>query len=69
MDGLILTLGCFTFAIDSIKGGSENDEIAISRGIDQILTKLEAGYDVNSEGRRPSIPIKYYCSGGSHNTV
>ena len=51
MDGLILTFGCFTFAIDRIKGNSEHDGIAVARGIEKILTKLEAGYDVNSEGR------------------
>ena len=60
--GLILTLGCFAFAIDSIKGDSEHDIIAVARGIAQILTKLEAGYDVNSEGRWPPITINYYCS-------
>ena len=62
MDGLILTLGCFNFAIDSIKGNSEYDEIAVARGIEQILTKLEACYDVNSEGRGPPININYYYS-------
>ena len=62
VDGLILTLGCFTFAIDSIKGDSEHDRIAVARGIEKIITKLEAGYDVNSEGWWPPIPIKYYCS-------
>ena len=60
--GLILNLGCFTFAIDSIKGDSEHDRIAVARSIEQILTKLEAGYDVNSEGRWPPITINYYCS-------
>ena len=59
VDGLILTLGCFTFAIDSIKGDSEHDGIAVARGIDQILMKLEAVYDVNSEGRWPPITINY----------
>ena len=62
MDCLILTLGCFTFSIDSIKGNSEHDGIAVAWGIAQILTKLEAGYDVNSEGRWPPITINYYCS-------
>ena len=61
MKGLILTLDCFTFAIDSIKGDSEHDGIAVARGIKKILTKLEAGYDVNSEGRWPPITINYYC--------
>ena len=37
---LILTLGCFTFAIDSIKGNIEHDGIAVARGIEKILTKL-----------------------------
>ena len=59
VDGLIMTLGCFTFAIDSIKGDSEHDRIAVARSIEQILTKLESGYDVNSEGRWPPIPITY----------
>ena len=62
VDGLIMNLGCFTFAIDSIKGNSEHDGISVARGIEQILTKLEAGYDVNSEGRWPPITINYYCS-------
>ena len=62
VDVLILTLGCFTFAIDSIKDESEHDGIAVARGIEQIFTKLEAGYDVNSEGRWPPITINYYCS-------
>ena len=62
VDGIILTLGCFTFAIDSIKGDSEHYGIAVARGIEQILTKLEAGNDVNSEGRWPPITINYYCS-------
>ena len=48
VDCLILTLGCFTFAIESIKGDSENDGISVARGIEKILTKLEASYDVNS---------------------
>ena len=62
VDGLILTLGCFTFAIDSIKGESEHDGLAVSLGIELILTKLEAVYDVNSEGWWPRITINYYCS-------
>ena len=52
-----MTLGCFTFAIDSIKGDSEHDVIAVARGIEQNLTKLEASYDVNSEGRWAPITI------------
>ena len=62
VDGHILILGCFTFAIDRIKGDSEHDGIAVAWGIEQILTKLEASYDVNSEGRWPPININYYCS-------
>ena len=62
VDGLILNLGCFTFAIDSIKGDSEHDGIAVAWGIEQNFTKLEAGYDVNSEGRWAPITINYYCS-------
>ena len=62
VDGLILTLGCFTFEIDSIKGDSEYDGIAVAWGIEKILTKLEACYDVNSGGQWPPITINYYCS-------
>ena len=62
VDVLILTLGCFTFAIDRIKGYSDHDGISVARGIEQILVKLEDGYDVNSEGRWPPITINYYCS-------
>ena len=61
VDGLILTLGCFIFEIYSIKGNSDHDGIAVARGIEQIFTKLEDGYDVNSEGRWPPITINYYC--------
>ena len=37
MDGLILTLGCFTFAIDIIKGDSEHDRIAVAWSIEKSL--------------------------------
>ena len=62
MEDLILTLDCFNFAIDSIKGDSEHNGIAVAWGIEQIFTKLESDYDVNSEGWWPPITINYYCS-------
>ena len=60
VDGLIMTLGCFTFAIDSIKGDSTYDGISVAQDIEQILTKLEACFYVNSEGWWPLITINYY---------